>query len=109
MVTRINSGEPSRKRPAATTPEQRNNQMIDMAYDAAEKMIREGKATSQLLTHFLKQGTERERLERARIEKENILLAARTDALAATEDTKDLVERALAAFTEYQGGPAQHD
>lgn len=94
----------ARNRAPATTPEQRNNQLIAMSYDAAEAMISSGKATSQLLTHFLKQGTARDELERTKLELEGELLRARTDSIAASEDTRALYEEVLAAMTEYRGG-----
>jgi hypothetical protein len=104
MPRLASSGEkPQRRLPPAATPEQRNNQLIAMSYDAAEKAIREGKATSQLLTHFLKQGTAREELERARLEHENELLKARTSSMASAEETRELYLEVMAAMTEYSG------
>ena len=38
----------------ATTPEGRENEMVSLAIDLAEKQIREGTASSQVITHFLK-------------------------------------------------------
>lgn len=91
------------KRAPATTPEQRNNQLIAMSYDAAENMIKSGKATSQLLTHFLKQGTARDELEKTKLQLESQLLKARTDSLEAGEDVRELLQNAIAAMTEYKG------
>lgn len=104
MAQLRNSGdEPTKKRAPAVTPEQRNNQMISMSFDAAEQMITSGKATSQLLVHFLKQGTARDALEKAKLEHEGALLKARTDSIANGEDTKELLEQAIKAMTEYKG------
>lgn len=103
-MARINSGDSaSKKRAPATTPEQRNNQLINKSYDAAEKMIDSGKATSQLLTHFLKQGTARDELERAKLELESQLLRARTEQIAASEDVRELYQQAIDAMTMYKG------
>lgn len=105
MARQLNSGESApRKRAPAVTPEQRNNQLIAMSFDAAETMILSGKATSQLLTHFLKQGTARDELEKAKLELEGQLLRARTDSLAASEDVRGLMQEAIAAMTSYKGG-----
>lgn len=108
MVTRITPGgtpEPApRKRAKAVTPEQRNNQMIDMSYDAAEQMIASGKATSQLLVHFLKQGTAKDMVELKRLEVEVRLKEAQAASLAATEDIKEMISAATLAMTEYKGG-----
>jgi hypothetical protein len=93
----------TKRRAPATTPEQRNNQLIAKSYDAAEAMIDSGKATSQLLVHFLKQQTARDLLELAKLEKENLLLEARTEQIAASEDLRVLYSDAIAAMTEYKG------
>lgn len=107
MARVAKSGEASQKRRApATTPEQRNNQLIAMSYDAAEELIASGKATSQLLTHFLKQGTARDELERQKLELESQLLQARTASLAASEDVRELYREAIQAMTEYKGTSA---
>lgn len=98
----VDPNEKPRRAPA-TTPEQRNNQLIAMSFDAAEAMIASGKATSQLLTHFLKQGTARDEKELAKLELEGQLLRARTDQLAASEDVRELYAEAIKAMTEYKG------
>lgn len=104
MAQQVKLGTPaSRNRAPAVTPEQRNNQLIAMSFDAAETMISSGKATSQLLTHFLKQGTARDELEKAKLELEGQLLRARTDSIAASEDVRELYQQAIEAMTEYKG------
>lgn len=95
--------EAPKRRAPARTPEQLNNQLIAKSYAAAERMIDEGKATSQLLTHFLKQGTARDMLELAKLQKENLLLEARTDQIAASEDVRELYAEVIQAMTEYKG------
>lgn len=100
---RKDDNAPVTKRPPATTPQARENQLIGMAYDAAEKQIREGKATSQLLTHFLKLGTEKEGLERKKLEAENKLLHARVESIASGAQSSELYEKAIKAFRKYQG------
>jgi len=105
MARVINANEPApKKRAPATSPEQRNNQLISMSFDAAEEMISSGKATSQLLVHFLKQGTARDELEKSKLELESQLLRARTDSIAASEDLRQLHMDAIAAMTEYKTG-----
>lgn len=100
------TNEPSRsRRRPARTPEERQNQLVSLSYDAAEDQIREGRATSQLLTHFLKLGTERERLENERLRGENKLLTARVDALASAKKMEELYAEALKAMSSYQGRP----
>ena len=101
MVAR--RGESKSKRPPATTPEWRENQMIAAAIDLAEQQIRDGTASSQVITHYLKLGTSRERLEQKRLEHENALLQAKAEAYAAGSRTEEMLERALKAFKSYSG------
>jgi hypothetical protein len=90
-------------RPPATTPTARENQLIADAYALAEQQIREGKASSQVLTHFLKMGTERERLEQERLRGENALLVAKVDSLAQQGRIETLYTEALDAMRRYSG------
>jgi hypothetical protein len=99
------------KSPPAKTPQARENQLIALAYDEAEKQIRAGNATSQLLTHFLKLGTMREGVERMKLEQEVILLQAKSQQIANQEKTEEQYAKALAAMSMYQGNdmPPEHD
>lgn len=93
----------SRKMRPALTPEARESQMISMAMDRAEEQLRDGTASSQVITHFLKLGSTRERLERERLEEENRLLKAKTKAIADEGEMRALYEEAIKAFRGYQG------
>ena len=55
------------RRPPATTPEARENQMVSLAIDLAEKQLAEGTASSQVITHYLKLATSREQLEKEKL------------------------------------------
>lgn len=87
----------------AMTPEDRENQLIDLAMEAAEEQIRNGTASSQVITHFLKLGSERERLEREKLAQENELLRAKTAAIESGERTRELYEEAIKAMRSYAG------
>ena len=76
-------------RPPATSPEARENQLINMAVDLAEQQLRDGTASSQVITHFLKLGTMKEQLEREKLMKENELLRARTESLTAAKNQEE--------------------
>ena len=94
----------------ALTPEARENQMISLAVDLAAKQLQDGTASSQVITHFLKLGTVKEKLERERLEEENRLLKAKTKALESAEEVKVLYEDALKAMRNYagQGDPDEY-
>lgn len=105
MASRRVTGDDSkttRRRPA-TTPELRENQLISMAYDVAEKQMRDGTASSQIVSHFLKLGSTREELEKERLRKENLLAEAKIKSLASAERMEELYGEAIAAMRGYAG------
>lgn len=85
------------------TPEGRENSVIALAYDLAERQIREGTASSQVITHFLKLGTARERLEREILAEQKKLVAAKTDTLESDKKDRVAYEEVLAAMKRYSG------
>lgn len=87
----------------ALTPENQENQMISLAVSLAEKQLREGTASSQVITHFLKLGSMRERLEREKLAEENKLLQAKTKAIENMEEMKVMYEDAIKAMRRYSG------
>jgi len=95
--------ESSRRRAPARTPQARENQMIDYAVDLAERQLRAGTASAQVITHFLKLGTERERLEREKISMETEMIRAKADALAAGGHLEEIYTQALSAMKSYAG------
>lgn len=107
MVTRREGKVPNR--PPATTPEARENQLIAAAVDLAERQIREGTASAQVLTHYLKLGTTRERLEQERIRGENELLKAKVESLASAAHVEELYKNALKAMRAYAGHGDEDD
>ena len=105
------SPKPTPKRRTAMTPEGREGQMVALAVDLAERQLREGTASSQVITHYLKMASERERLERERLEEENKLLKAKTKALEDQGEYKELVAQAIKAMRNYsgQGDPDEYN
>jgi hypothetical protein len=97
-----------KKRPQrpAETEEGRENQLISLASDLAEKQIIEGTASAMVITHFLKLGTTRERLEKQRLQRENQLLSAKVEQLASAKRIEELYEQALNAMRTYAGREA---
>ena len=93
----------ARKSRPALTPEARENQLIAAAYDLAEKQIMEGTASSQVLTHFLKQGTVKAQIELEKLRRETELIKAKEEALQSAKQTQVLYEEAIAAFRLYNG------
>lgn len=83
--------------------EARENQLILLATNLAEKRLRDGTATSPIIAHYLRLGTTRERLEQEKLKSENELAKAKTESYQASKDSKELYKEALAAFRRYSG------
>jgi hypothetical protein len=94
--------KPTRRRPA-TTPEARENQLISLAVDLTEKQLLAGTASAQVISHYLKLGSSREKLEQERLMKENELLAAKAEAMASQKRIEELYSQAIAAMRAYGG------
>lgn len=104
MVTSRKNAESSRpKRPPATTPEARENQLIMKAVDLAEKQMDDGTASAAVITHFLKLATVREGLERDKLAHENRLLEAKIEGMASAKNVEVLYSQALNAMRTYSG------
>ena len=90
------------RRPALT-PEARENQLIALAMDAAEKRILEGTASSQEIIHFLKLGSTRGRLEKVKLQRETDLLMAKKESIESAAHTDELYKNAIDAMKRYSG------
>ena len=86
-----------------TTDEERENDLISLAYDLVEKRLREGTATSQETVHFLRLGSSKERIERRMMEQEIELKQAKTEAMQSAKRIEELYANAIEAFRSYQG------
>lgn len=98
------SANPPRRRPPATTPEAKENQLIALAYDQAEKELMNGKASSQVITHFLKLGSQKERKELLLLEQEIELKKAKTESIQSAKRIEELYNKAVRAMSDYSGG-----
>lgn len=96
------SSSTSPMRPALT-PEARENQLIALATDLVEKRLREGTASSQETTHFLKLASSKSRLENQILELQKDLIAAKTENLKSQKRSEELMQEALKAFRNYSG------
>lgn len=87
----------------ALTPEARENQMIALAVDLAEKQLLEGTASSQVITHYLKLGSTKERIEKEILEKQKELISAKTESIQSAKRIEELYSEALNAMRNYNG------
>ena len=104
MKVKVPTQQPKPMTKRASSTEDRENQMIAMAYDLVEDRLRNGTATSQETTFFLKLGCTKEKLEREKLEQENELLKAKSKAIQDAIDIKELYSQAIDAMKLYQGG-----
>ena len=104
-------GTPDQSRPMrpALTPEARESQLISQAYNLVEQRLRDGTASSQETTYFLKRGSEKEKLEVEKVREENKLLRAKTESLQSASDVKALYEDAIKAMRNYSGQDDEDD
>lgn len=93
----------SKKMRPASTPEAREAQMVSLAYDLVEKRLREGTATSQETTHFLKLGSQRAQLEMQLLEKQAELAAAKAEGVKAIQRSDEMFKEAIEAMKRYSG------
>lgn len=87
----------------ALTPEARENQMIALAMDLAEQQLRDGTASSQLITEFVKRGSTKARLEKEILEEQKELMAAKTENLRSAARIEELYNEAIKAMQRYSG------
>lgn len=97
-----------RQQPAVTEVS-REHQLVSLAIDLAERQLREGTASSQVITHYLKLGSTREHLEQERLRRENMLLDSKVDMMASAKRVEELYETALNAMRMYAGRDTSED
>lgn len=104
MTARLRGNSPeSPRRPPGTTPTARENQLIGAAVDLAEKQILAGTASATVITHYLKLGSSRERLEQERLALEGELLRAKAEMMASQKKVEEMYAQALNAMRSYAG------
>ena len=99
---KVSSSQTRQSRPALT-PEARENQLISLAVDLAEQQLRDGTASSQVISHYLKLGSTKASLEKEKLERENELLRAKTENLESAKRVEELYKNALDAMRNYSG------
>ena len=102
-VKTANSSSEHSKMRAALTPEARENQLIYLATELAEKQLREGTASSQVITHYLKLGSSKEKLEQEILKENKKLLSAKTEAIQSAKKIEELYTEAISAMRTYSG------
>lgn len=102
MAKKQSSGNEEKIRPALL-PESEESKMIALAVNLAKKQLLEGTASSQVITHFLKLASSREKREQELLDEKIKLAAAKTDLIASEARQEELYREAMAAFKRYRG------
>ena len=105
----VNSASDSKNIRPALTPEARENQLIYLATNLAEQQLRDGTASSQVITHYLKLGSSKEKLEQEILMENKKLLTAKTEALQSAKRIEELYANAISAMRQYGGHGAEED
>lgn len=92
-----------RSKPKATTPEARENELIELAVNLAEKQLIDGTASPSVITHYLKLGSTRENIERQMISEKTKLVSAKIESLESNKRIEELYANALDAMKMYSG------
>lgn len=109
MAKTTKSSGSSRPIRPGITPEARENQLISLAVDLAEKQLQEGTASSQVITHYLKLASAKERIEREILERQKDLIVAKTEQLQSAKRVEELYIDAINAMKKYSGHGDDND
>lgn len=111
MATQVKelNPKPAKKSRPPLTAEGKEKQMISLAMDCAEERLRNGTAPSQLIVHYLKLGSEKNRLEMEKLKEENKLLRAKTEAIKSLKSQEELYANAIKAMRRYAGEAIEDD
>ena len=93
--------EKKKTRQKSMDPDIREKQVIDLAYDLAERQLMEGTASSAVITHFLKLGTEKAKIEQEMLKNQSQLISAKASSIEHDRDSKDLASKAIEAIKNY--------
>lgn len=88
----------------ATTPEAREQQLVNLAVDLAEKQLRDGTASPSVIAHFLKLASRREVLEREILEKNARLIDAKANNIDKDREAQVTAKEAIEAMKKYSPG-----
>lgn len=89
--------------PAYESEEALENAMISAATRLAYQQLMDGTASSQVITHYLKLGSTKERIEQDILRKQAKLIDAKTESIKDQKKSEKLYQDALNAFRTYSG------
>lgn len=93
----------NRKTIPARSPESRENELISLAYSEAERRLRDGSASSQIITTLLNLASTKAQLEMEKLRSDLRVADAKVNQMKAQEESKELYEEVIKAFRSYSG------
>lgn len=93
-----------RRLPPARSPEEREDQLVGLAMDEAERLLLDGKAPASLINKLIDLGTIKAKLELEKTRSEIRLQQAKTDTLESAQRMEELYANAIKAFKSYETG-----
>jgi len=96
-------GDTKRRQAPATTPQMRENQLVALATDLAEKQMRDGSASSQVISFYLKLGSTKDQVEKEILMEKKKLITAQTQAIQSGKNVEELYKNAITAMRSYSG------
>ena len=85
------------------TAEGRESYLINLAMEQAEAMLLTGKAPAQIVTHFLKLGTEKVKYEIEKLKADTKLAMSKSEHIEFQQNSEEIAAKALEAFKKYSG------
>jgi hypothetical protein len=102
-MARKKTEEPKESRPSLD-PERREQQLVNLAVQLAEKQLRDGTASPSIISHYLKMASRREVIEREILEKQAKLIDAKTNNIVKEKENEELAKAAIEAMKNYNSG-----
>lgn len=87
----------------STTEEGREKQLVSLAIDLAEKQLRDGTASSQVISHYLKVGSTKEKKDMQLLDAQIQLANAKAESLKSIEKIEELYTKAMSKMGIYSG------
>lgn len=85
------------------TPEGMESYLINLAMKRSAEMLEKGNAPAQIISHFLKLGTEKAKYEREKLKAETQLAISKASLMESQKKSEEVAAEALKAFKRYAG------
>lgn len=109
MSTQVKTAtvEPNHIQSEASRPDftaaARERRLVGLAYDEAERRLKDGSASSEMICHFLRVGSSKEYLDQQLMAGKIELQQAKTEMYKAQQKSEEMFAKAILAIKSYQG------